>query len=307
MRALLALIALAGVVLALPARAASPMGPRIVTIEAFESKHVPPRRVDVWLPPGYDAASGVRYRVLYMHDGQNLFDPKTAMGGETWGVGEAVARLMAQRKIAPTIIVGIWNTKNRYGEYAPQQAFDRFPPEARAQIARGANAELKADDYLRMITEELKPEIDRRYRTVPRPEGTVIMGSSMGGLISAYALARYPQVFGGAGCLSIHSPIVNPDPAASQGVPVEVIAASFRDWLAANLPKPPGAHRLYMDRGDQKLDSFYPPYQDKLDAAVRGAGWGDANFMSRVFPGTEHNEAAWRGRIDVPLLFLLAP
>jgi len=307
MGALLALLALAGVMLALPARASSPMGPQIVTIEAFQSKHVPPRRVDIWLPPGYTGAAKLRYRVLYMHDGQNLFDPKTAYGGETWGVGEAVARLMAERRIAPTIIVGIWNTKNRYGEYAPQQAFDRFPPEGRAAIARGAGAELKADDYLRMITEELKPEIDRRYRTVPGPEGTVIMGSSMGGLISAYALARHPRVFGGAGCLSIHSPIINPDPKTNAGQPVEVVAGAFRDWLAANLPKPPGTHRLYMDRGDQALDAFYPPYQDKLDAAVRAAGWGDANFISRAYPGAAHNEPTWRARIDVPLMFLLAP
>jgi enterochelin esterase-like enzyme len=280
-----------------------PPGSRFETIETFPSRFVTPRRVTVWLPAGYDART-TRYRVLYMHDGQNLFEPTTSYGGEPWGVDRAAARLIAEKRIAPTIIVGIWNSPSRWQDYAPQRAIEAIPADRLKPNATGPAPPLHAENDLRFLVEELKPLIDRRYRTVRGPEGTAIMGSSMGGLISAYALARYPDVFGGAGCISIHAPVVMPgeNPPAI----VELMSAAFRDWLAANLPRP-GAHRLYMDRGDQTLDAVYPPFQDKLDAALHAAGWREPHFVSQVFPGGAHNEVSWRARLDVPLTYLLAP
>ncbi len=100
----------------------------------FPSKLVAPRHVDVWLPPGYAQDPGRRYPVLYMHDGQNLFDPKTAYAGVTWGIGETLARLIAARKVVPAIVVGIWNTPKRYEEYFPRKAADALAPADREKL-----------------------------------------------------------------------------------------------------------------------------------------------------------------------------
>ena len=148
----------------------------------------------------------------------------------------------------------------------------------------------KSDAYLAYLTRQLKPAIDARYRTLPGRDDTFVMGSSMGGLISAYAIAEYPEVFGGAACVSTHWP-------AGDGAAI--------DWLAANLPDP-ATHQIYFDYGTATLDALYPPLQARMDAAMRTAGWVEGeNWVTRRFEGAEHNEAAWAARADIPLTFLL--
>jgi len=286
-------------------------GSRIVTYQAFASKHAAPRRVDVWLPPGYDGSDS-RYAVLYMHDGQNLTDPATSMGNQPWAVDRHLVALQRAGRIRPTILVGIWNTAERWREYAPAEAVRAMTPEQRGIVGatpEQGRAEPLADGYLRFLVEELKPFIDKTYRTRPGREDTVIMGSSMGGLISSYALARYPEVFGGAGCVSTHWPFTGNrallEPPGDPRAPG--IAHVYIDWLEKRLPAP-GRHRIYFDHGTGFLDVLYTPYQQRVDAVMQAKGWrADRDWMSRVFPGADHNEPAWRARLALPLEFLLRP
>lgn len=141
------------------------------------------RDIIVWLPIGYNQQKNPdkKYPVLYMHDGQNIMDPKTAYVGKDWRVDETVMRLIKQKKIKEIIVVGIYNTPDRLDEYSWSD---------------------KGQNYLKFIVTELKPFIDSTYKTLSDKDNTAIMGSSMGGLISFYAGWHYPDVFSMAGCLS---------------------------------------------------------------------------------------------------------
>ncbi|OON64546.1 hypothetical protein B0920_00625 [Massilia sp. KIM] len=264
------------------------------------SAHVDQRPVDVWLPEGYTerARAGQRYQVLYMHDGQMLFDPTTTWNRQAWRVDAVLDRLMREGKVEPTIVVGVWNNgKLRAAEYFPQKALAYLPERGRAAFAAARlEGGPRADAYLRFLVEELKPEIDRRFATRSDPAGTFIMGSSMGGLISVYAFAEYPQVFGGAAGLSTHW-------VGSFEANAAIPLAMF-NYLGAALP-PPSGRRLYLDRGTATLDALYGPHQSFVDLIVRERGYTDANFLSRVFDGADHSENAWAERLEHPLLFLL--
>lgn len=299
------LAGLAALPFATAARADAPTEGRLVEHPQMASAHVQPRDVTVWLPPGYDA-SDARYPVLYMHDGQNLFDGSRAAYGKEWGVDEHVARLSANGQIRTPIVVGVHNTPLRLREYIPADLIRALPEDMRADIQSIYGGEPLSDAYLRFMVEELKPLIDRTYRTRPRRDDTVVMGSSMGGLISLYALMKHPGVFGAAGCVSTHWPI------RIDQITDEAALAPWRERLVAawtgvvreGLPNPRG-HRLYFDRGDETLDAFYAVFQSRIDQTIRAAGWGPDRFRSLVFPGAEHNEASWNQRLDAPLTFLL--
>jgi predicted alpha/beta superfamily hydrolase len=310
-RTTLALFALVAALDGTPARAAGPTpsgdGGRFVSYDRFASQHVAPRQVVVWLPPGYDAGRR-RYAVLYMHDGQNLFDPATSMGHEPWAVDRHLAALERARAVRPTIVVGIANAgAARWREYAPAAAVERLDPELRALVTGGPDGAPLSEAYLSFLVGELKPFIDAQFRTRPGRADTFVMGSSMGGLISLYALSRYPDVFGGAGCLSTHW-VLTTNPALLGPPPdprVPRIAGAFLDWLRTHLPAP-GAHRIYFDHGTVFLDALYGPFQEAVDALVTQRGYrAGVDFESRVFPGATHNEQAWRERLDLPLTFLL--
>jgi predicted alpha/beta superfamily hydrolase len=260
--------------------------------EAFPSNHVAPRNVDVWLPPGYEKNPDKRYPVLYMHDGQNVFDPATSYTKIDWGVDEAMTRLIQTGQAREAIVVGIWNTPRRMHEYMPAKAIEGASFILNLGDAPMSPSDLSSDAYLRFLAKELKPFVDARYRTLTGPQDTSVMGSSMGGLISAYAVAEYPDVFGGAGCVSTHWP-------AGQGIMI--------DYLAKELP-PPGRHRWYFDYGSAGIDVPYAPYQHRVDALMRSSGHAAGkDWISRSFVGADHNEAAWRERVEVPLTFLLSP
>lgn len=157
--------------------------------------------------------------------------------------------------------------------------------------------DIRSDDYLKFITEELKPFIDRRYAPLPNDESTFIAGSSMGGLISIYAVCEYPEVFGGAACLSTHMIGIFTD--ENNPIPDVLI-----EYLRQNLPGPAG-HRIYFDYGTETLDVFYETYQLIVDQIMMSKGYSSANWQTRKFVGEEHSEEAWRKRLHIPITFLL--
>ena len=149
------------------------------------------RDLTVYLPPGYSERETLRYPVLYMQDGQNLFDPERAyVPGQSWLLHEAADRAIASRKAAPMIIVGI--------DHASAARIDEFTPTREPQ----RNAGGKADDYARLLIEEIKSMTDAAFRTRPERQFTAVGGSSLGGLVSAYVGLRHPEVFGGIAAMS---------------------------------------------------------------------------------------------------------
>jgi predicted alpha/beta superfamily hydrolase len=270
---------------------------KIVRLESFPSDYVNPRNVDVWLPANYD--TGGAYAVLYMHDGQMLFDATKTWNGQEWKVDETVSRLLQEGRIRDCIVVGIWNDgEYRRSDYLPQKALGYLPDELSDSITRtmlmGAP---RGDAYLKFLVTELKPFIDTRFSTRTDRNNTFIMGSSMGGLISMYAICEYPEVFGGAACLSTHW----------FGAPLswnKRVPEAYIKYLAEHLPDP-AHHRLYFDYGTETLDKHYAPYQARADEVIRSAGYDDSHFMNRKYTGDAHTEAAWAGRLKVPVVFLL--
>jgi predicted alpha/beta superfamily hydrolase len=270
---------------------------RFVKIAAFPSRHIDPVHVVVWLPPGY-VAGRERYGVVYMHDGQNLFFRARSNFDKVWAADKA---MLAQQK--RWIIVGIDQPgAARFRQYAPQAIAERASPAFRASIDRIAQGPLTGDAYLRFLTEELKPAIDRNYRTRPEPAHTAIVGSSMGGLISCYAFARYPTVFGRAGCVSTHWPLA--DPRDVGGFNPEVVTL-WSDFLKRELGGPKG-RRLWLDHGTATLDAAYPPYQRAIDAELTKLGWRQGrDVVSKSYEGAPHEENAWAARLPEIFAWLL--
>jgi enterochelin esterase-like enzyme len=235
------------------------------------------RNVEIWLPPDYDGNPTNRYGVLYMHDGQNLFDPRLANTGVDWGVDEAIVRCAEAGKILPLIVVGVWNTGDRLREYSPWDL--------------GTN-------YAKFLIEELMPRVNRNFRTLIGPQCTATMGSSMGGLISFWLCWKHPEVFGCAGGLSTAFPWNGHVPMESSREPPLV-----EREIAAGASVPRGV-RLYFDYGTMTFDAKIEPEQNRVNAWLVSQGLKQGkDFIVRKFPGAEHNEAAWRARLDEPLIF----
>ena len=262
----------------------------VLRYPSMPSGHVAARNVDVWLPPGYDREPDKHYPVLYMHDGQNLFDPATSYGGVDWGIDETMTRMTAAGEVREAIVVGVWNTPKRREEYMPQRAVQGAIDFNVPGSTAARPEDIISDRYLAFLVEELKPFIDANYRTLPDRADTYVMGSSMGGLVSQYAISKYPGVYGGAGCVSTHWP-------AGNGIAL--------DDFAAHLPDP-ATHKYYFDYGTATLDGSYEPYQLRADAILRNAGYVEGrNWITRKFEGAEHSEKAWRLRVGEPLVFLI--
>jgi len=267
------------------------------------------RHIYVWTPLGYEDNPQQRYRVLYMHDGQNLFDPRLANTGSDWGVDEALVALMQAGKIPPTMVVGMFSTNDRRLEYAPQRVIEALPDAVEAEVLAEFAGTLKGDAYLDFIVNEVKPRVDANFRTLPDRANTFIAGSSMGALISLYAVSEKRDAFGGAACFSMHWPVaINGErifEGASEWQPL--ITDIYRTYLAESGPDPHNS-RLWVDRGTLNLDSLYKPYQDALIPVLQARGFvvGDS-LEARVFEGTDHNEAAWRARGEEVFGWLLRP
>lgn len=272
--------------------------------EKFKSKYVDARNVDVWLPDGYSPKE--KYPVMYMQDGQMLFDASFSWNGNVWEVDKAAGKLITENKTKPFIVVAIWNNgPKRHGEYFPQKPYETLTVEQK-QFVSDNLLKLKiindpfvanSDNYLKFLVTELKPFIDKAFATKSDAAHTFIAGSSMGGLISMYAVCEYPKVFGGAACLSTHWTGIyqledNPIP------------ETFYAYLKQHLPNPE-THKFYFDYGDQTLDALYPGLQQKVDAIMAEKGYSAKNWETKSFPGKDHSESAWRERLSIPLEFLL--
>lgn len=284
---------------------AQPSSGKIDHYKNFQSKFVDARNVDVWLPDGYTAKK--KYAVLYMHDGQMLFDTAINWNKQEWGVDETMARLLKKKKIKNCIVVGVWNNgKFRHIEYFPQKALNYLSESEKDDLLNFTVGEEKqrilaggpiSDNYLKFLVQELKPFIDSTYSTRADQQNTFVAGSSMGGLISMYAVCEYPQVFGGAACLSTHWPGTfktenNPVPAA------------FQKYLSEYLPSP-SDHKFYFDYGTETLDSLYKPFQLQADEIMKNKGYNTKSWITKEFPGENHSEKAWCKRFEIPVIFLL--
>jgi enterochelin esterase-like enzyme len=288
----------------LQAQAPRVVAGRVLRIEHFRSNFVTPRNIDIWLPPDYKP--GRKYPVLYMHDGQMLYDAETTWNKQEWGVDETISRLIEEKKIPPVIVVGIWNSgSGRHADYFPRKPFESMQDwekelvlrESRNHHRKFLTSPIQSDNYLKFIVKELKPFIDKHYSTHRDRANTFIAGSSMGGLISMYAVCEYPKVFGGAACLSTHWPGVaeirnNPLPNA------------FCRYLDKRLPAPKH-HKFYFDYGTETLDALYEPYQRRVDSVFITKKYTDKHWDTIKFEGKDHSENAWSERLEIPLLFLL--
>jgi predicted alpha/beta superfamily hydrolase len=243
---------------------------------AFHSEFLPDDRdVTIYLPPGYDDAADQRYPVLYMHDGQNLFDPDAAFKkGEHWRVGETATALIEAGSILPLIVVGIDNAgAQRLHEYTP--TYDR---------RRGGGG---ADNYGQMLISELKPFVDATYRTLPDAAHTGLGGSSLGGLVSLYLGLKRPDVFSR---LAVLSPSVWWDRRA--------ILRHVREAR----PKP--ALRIWLDIGTRE-GRYHVDNAELLKVGLTKSGWIEGQDLHyEEVPGGVHSEGAWAARFDRVLQFL---
>ncbi len=231
------------------------------------------RDVLVYLPPGYEADGVRRYPVLYLHDGQNVFDKATSVG-EEWRVDETAQALITSGAIDPLIIVGIYNTgEHRIGEYTPT-----------ADPAKGGG---QASLYGRLLVEEIKPLIDRQYKTMPGAGSTGLGGSSLGGLLTVYLGLKYPTVFSR---LAVLSPSVWWD---SREIVREV------EGLPGKLPL-----RIWLDAGTGEGEEVMNDAR-RLRDALLAKGWtAEQDLHYYEAEGARHDEVSWSARVEPFLKFL---
>lgn len=233
----------------------------------FGSKKLGNKRdVVVWLPPGYETQLSMRYPVIYMHDGQNLFDPATAYAGVDWRVDEVAEDLLRRDLVRPFIVVGIYNTPARLEEYTRR----------------------RGKKYAKFIIKDLKRFIDAHYRTLPEREHTAIMGSSLGGLISFYLAWWYPKVFGMAGCIS----------ASWMWHKSEVFDQIRKDAL----PKP--RIKIYLDHGSEGDEGRYATVFKRMRDTLIKKGFVPRQDLEYFYGiGDGHDEGSWSRRVWRPLVF----
>ncbi|MGI8931635.1 MAG: alpha/beta hydrolase [Sphingomicrobium sp.] len=262
----------------------------------------------VWRPPGYDRPKGRRFPVLYMHDGQNLFDPRLTNFNQEWAIDEAIPRLARQGDLREWIVVGVQSPRSRYRTLFPQKILPFLPADFRQRVLTlddgNPSGVFAGDAYLKFLVSVVKPRVDREFRTLSRPADTAVMGSSMGGLMAFYAMAEYPRIFGQAAAVSMHIALADP---TAKGLDHPVLgkqaADAFRHYLATSRMRP-GANRLYIDHGSGTLDGSYGPYSGAVVPMLRSLGWRPPHLAFRTYAGAEHNETAWAQRVDIPLAFL---
>lgn len=243
------------------------------------------RTVLVYLPPAYEENEEARYPVLYMHDGQNLFDAGTSFIGVEWGVDETLERMIGEGLVDPLIVVGIYNNADRAFEYTPV-----------ADQSRGGGG---ASRYSEFIVDELKPFIDLTYRTLPGREHTGIMGSSLGGIVSLYIAWTRPDVFSRVGAMST----------AYWWSDEQILT------MLEELDPPPGV-KLWMDMGtaEDRTDRNEDDVPDIIETHRRARNILMAKGLEipsqlRYVEDEDavHNERAWAARFPRAVAFLFPP
>jgi predicted alpha/beta superfamily hydrolase len=244
----------------------------MVTVQSFWSPQLNnSRKLIIYLPPSYNENTSKRYPVLYMHDGQNLFDASTSAFGTEWRVDETINAAVRNGLMDEVVVVGIYNTTNRIWEYTPC-----------CDASYGGGG---ADTYERFVIDTVRPYINQTYRTLTTKENTAIMGSSLGGLVSCYIARRNPTVFSKTGCMS-----------SSFWWNAEAFTVQV-EQATGKVPT-----RVYLDAGTSN-DGL--TQTQRMDAALRADGYVqgvDLNFV--IAQGASHNEASWAARIGTPLSFL---
>ena len=268
---------------------------KYIVYKNFPSKYVISRDIEIWLPTNYEEVSALP--VLYMFDGQNIFHGKKGWINDQyshgWQVDETLDSLINIGIIPPMMVVGVFNTgAKRFSEYMPakpkKEIENRIPNQAKWVQEGYFKHGISSNQFLKFLVEELKPYIDKHYKTKIGRRNTYLAGSSMGGLISAYAICEYPNVFGKAACFSTHWP-------ALDGV--------FIEYLKNNLPNPK-THKIYFDYGTIGLDSLYEPFQVEVDSLLMRRGYTKGrNWLTKKFEGEDHNEKFWRKRFHFPIKF----
>jgi enterochelin esterase-like enzyme len=270
---------------------------------SFKSNFIPAIDLAIWLPTNYDANQ--KYSVLYLQDGGSLFDAKITWNQQEWGIDECLDSLIAAKKITNMIVVGIYNSgKNRHASYFPQKPFEQMTASDQQIIFNAArtaeqklfHTKIYSDSYLKFIVEELKPFVDQKYATLTDAKHTSIGGSSMGGLISLYAICEYPKVFSKAACLSTHW-------IGFREFDNNPIPESFFKYMSANLPDPKN-HKIYFDYGTETLDASYLKYAYRVDETLKAKEYNQQNSRNLKFEGENHSEASWQKRIPIPLEFM---
>lgn len=274
---------------------------KLIRIDTFPSVNIVPRTVDVWLPENYNTSK--KYAVIYMHDGQMLFDSTKTWNKQEWRMDETASELMKQKITKDFLIVAIHNIPEiRWRDLFPEKAMDFMDKDRKAELLRKAkeenqNINFNGDSYLKFIVEELKPYVDKTYSVSSLKENTFVAGSSMGGLMSMYAVAEYPNIFQGAACISTHW--VGGMAGGNNPFP----SAIFK-YLENNVPEAK-QHIMYFDYGDQTLDRHYPKFSKTVDAIFYKNGYSIENYRNLFFPGENHSEKSWQKRMHIPLTFLL--
>jgi enterochelin esterase-like enzyme len=238
-----------------------------------------------------------------MHDGQMLFDAKTTWNKQEWGVDEKMDSLTQKKAIKEVIAVAVWNIPTiRHLNYFPQKAINFLSDLDKKFVideAKKINLDLtqiSSDNYLKFLVSEVKPFIDSHFSVYTDKENTAIMGSSMGGLISMYALCEYPDVFGKAACLSTHW-------IGLKNVENNPIPNAFFNYLKAKLPNPK-THKIYFDFGTKTLDAEYVRYEKDVNGILKAKGFDASNSKNLKFENADHTEKSWNTRLKIPLQFL---
>jgi len=240
----------------------------------MKGENIAARDVIVWLPPNYESAANEHYPVIYMHDGQNIFDPATSSFGVDWAIDETVDALIKKKAIPPVIVVGIYNTPDRLHEYTPGE---------------------KGTAYMDFVVRKLKPLIDSTYRTKPGRAQTIVGGSSAGGNISFMLLWKHPDVFSKAICMS-------PAFRAPDFLPVSWDLVKVVQSSNGN----PRNVFIYLDNGGVGLERELQPGIDEILTVLKARGYkADSDFVFILDANAKHSEVDWAQRFPKALLLVL--
>jgi predicted alpha/beta superfamily hydrolase len=288
---------------------------------SFPSKHLGTNRtVRIYLPPSYGNETNRHYPVLYMHDGQNVFSsagPNSCFGWGSWEVDRTIDGLIAERRMREVIVVAIDNSRFRYQEYrGPSYPYTKKELAKLKRQPSGANDGTRYENYASFLKKELKPYIDRHFRTLPKPESTGIMGSSLGGICSLALAWENPKTFGLAASLS----------GSFQIERLHFLSDIIEEHRGRRKPI-----RIYIDSGviDFTGDDDGRKYTDRLAAALRKIGWRDDSDLKHFTDQpmleldlgrsglrhdkweearhSQHNEFYWRMRTWRAFTFLFPP